>query len=337
MTLPSITGYTAASVDFALNAPAVGATFPLNIDSSNVSFGTVRAKDVNGISIRDAGDATTNVFVSDAGNVGVGISSPSSYGHGGTNKFIQVQNSDTSVNAQAHCIINSSYNSAGVSSIGTLSWALPNVTPADKLSAYIGAVTGGGHTLAVPNVALTFATRNTALGPTERMRIDASGNALHNTATAPSILSSTPVLTLKHSGTAAIWGVGPTSSFGNFYISTGTGGAFLAEGGTAWQAVSDERMKKNIEPLELGLEQIKALKPTRFDYIDEESENSSRVGFIAQEVLSVLPHAVHVPEDAEQMMGVSATEMIPVLVKAIQEQQSIIEKLEARLAALENK
>lgn len=185
---------------------------------------------------------------------------------------------------------------------------------------------------------LIFSTsaNGTATTPTERMRIDASGNALHNTATAPSILSSTPVLTLKHSATAAIWGVGPTSNFGNFYVSTGTGGVFLAEGGTAWQAVSDERMKKNIQPLELGLEQIKALKPTRFDYIDEESENSSRVGFIAQEVLSVLPHAVHSPDDAEQMMGVSATEMIPVLVKAIQEQQAIITALTARVAALES-
>jgi len=80
----------------------------------------------------------------------------------------------------------------------------------------------------------------------------------------------------------------------------------------------------------LGLEQIKALKPARFDYNQDESESSARVGFIAQEVLPVLPHVVSVPEDSEQMMGVSTTEMIPVLVKAIQE-------LEARLAALESK
>lgn len=38
MTLPSITGYTSASVNFSVDAPAVGATFPLQISSNNITF-----------------------------------------------------------------------------------------------------------------------------------------------------------------------------------------------------------------------------------------------------------------------------------------------------------
>jgi hypothetical protein len=163
-------------------------------------------------------------------------------------------------------------------------------------------------------------------GVTERMRIDSNGNLLVGTT---STQSPPQRLTLNYTGVR--WGVGPTDGSGNFIIKNDSGvGVYVNNGGNSWLAYSDERLKKNIKPLELGLEQIKALKPARFDYKTDESENSSRVGFIAQEVLPVLPHAVDAPEDSEQMLGVSATEMIPVLVKAIQE-------LEARLAALESK
>jgi hypothetical protein len=85
-------------------------------------------------------------------------------------------NSATVANSQAHYIVSSGWNSPGVSALGTISWALPNVTTAEKLSAYIGATTEGTHTLALPQVALTFATRNQTGAATERMRIGADGS-----------------------------------------------------------------------------------------------------------------------------------------------------------------
>jgi uroporphyrinogen-III decarboxylase len=72
----------------------------------------------------------------------------------------------------------------------------------------------------------------------------------------------------------------------------------------------------------------------RFDYKADESDQSERVGFIAQEVLPVLPHAVTVPEDSEQMMSLSTTEMIPVLVKAIQQLKEELDAAKAEIAAL---
>jgi len=184
-------------------------------------------------------------------------------------------------------------------------------------------------------------TQGTIITYTQQMQLQSNGNLL--VGPTADILSG-PRLHISTNSAAGIgvaaavntnqasrkWSYGPDGN-GNFLVFNDAGvGMFMTYGANGWTAGSDERMKKNIKPLELGLEQIKALKPARFDYNQDESESSARVGFIAQEVLPVLPHAVHVPEDSEQMMGVSATEMIPVLVKAIQE-------LEARLAALEAK
>jgi hypothetical protein len=184
------------------------------------------------------------------------------------------------------------------------------------------------------NHVVTFYTNST-----EKMRLDASGNLLvGRTSTVSNPGPNTPTVYTQNGIIATNGTVSANYQFGRinfndgqFYVLNGSSvGVILTSGQTSWAAQSDKRSKKNIQPLELGLEQIKALKPARFDYKTDESDSSSRVGFIAQEVLPVLPHAVHAPEDSEQMMGVSATEMIPVLVKAIQE-------LEARLAALEGK
>jgi hypothetical protein len=57
-TLPSVAGYSSALVQFSLNGPAVGASLPLTIDSTNVSFGTVRAKDSSGIAFQNSGSTS---------------------------------------------------------------------------------------------------------------------------------------------------------------------------------------------------------------------------------------------------------------------------------------
>jgi hypothetical protein len=58
VTLPSIAGFTSAVAQFSLNGPAVGASLPLQIDSTNVSFSTVQAKDTNGIAFKNSSGTT---------------------------------------------------------------------------------------------------------------------------------------------------------------------------------------------------------------------------------------------------------------------------------------
>ena len=120
---------------------------------------------------------------------------------------------------------------------------------------------------------------------------------------------------------------------GKIRVQAVSAGVELLAGATSWSAVSDERLKKNIKPLEYGLSDVLQINPVRFDYKTDESDDSKRLGFIAQELQPVIPEAVGGNE--ETFYGVSATELIPALIKAIKELNAKVETLEARIAALE--
>lgn len=116
-------------------------------------------------------------------------------------------------------------------------------------------------------------------------------------------------------------------------VAGGSGGVDLTSGATSWAAVSDERLKKNIQPLSYGLNEITQLQPVRFDYIEDQFEDSKRMGFIAQAVIPVIPEAVTGTEDT--YYGLSATELIPTLVNAIKELNTKVETLEAQVEMLQ--
>ena len=104
---------------------------------------------------------------------------------------------------------------------------------------------------------------------------------------------------------------------------------------TSISSLSDERLKENIVDLETGLTEVIALKPRRFDW--KGNGNKNVAGFIAQEVETVLPELIgdFLHDDLADAKSVKMGDMVPTLVKAIQEQQTLIESLEARLSALE--
>lgn len=114
---------------------------------------------------------------------------------------------------------------------------------------------------------------------------------------------------------------------------------------------SDRKLKKNIEGLGQGLESVMKLKPSSYEFRTDEYRQMSlpagkRFGFIAQDLEQVFPQLVtnaHHPEEldaqgkvvaeAVDFKAVSYTELIPVLTKAIQEQQQEIEALKAQVNA----
>ena len=118
-------------------------------------------------------------------------------------------------------------------------------------------------------------------------------------------------------------------SFGNGQIN-GNGSSQVAFG--SW---SDSRLKQNIVELPSQLANITALRPVEFDYIESEG-GGHQIGFIAQEIQEIYPDAVGKREDGMlTVTGWNKTEAR--LVKAIQEQQALIETLTTRLNALEGK
>jgi hypothetical protein len=170
----------------------------------------------------------------------------------------------------------------------------------------------------------------------ERMRIDATGNLLVGTTSATDVGAGTPRFSIQHTGSTK-WGVGPTSSFGNFYIKNATStGVVLTTNATSWAADSDERKKAPLIPFENAAEKVCSLRAGTGRYLTDE-ETVSRSFLIAQDVQAVLPEAVDVGEDEDKSLVLRYTDIIPLLVAAIQEQQAIITDLKSRIEALEAK
>ncbi|WP_370097234.1 tail fiber domain-containing protein [Xanthomarina gelatinilytica] len=133
--------------------------------------------------------------------------------------------------------------------------------------------------------------------------------------------------------TSSLFQVGNGTSVGrsNAFTVYQSGNALLA--GTLTQS-SDRRLKKDIEDLNYGLSEILALSPKAYNWKNREQDYKS-MGLIAQEVQSVIKELVHTADDENKTLSVSYTELIPVLIKAIQEQQVIIESQKLTISAQE--
>ena len=122
-----------------------------------------------------------------------------------------------------------------------------------------------------------------------------------------------------------------------FYV--GMGGTISAVS-TTITSLSDVRVKENIRDLDDGLAKVMQLQPRKFDWKEGKGKDiADDRGFIAQEFEQVFPDMISdwrdpAPEGEEPYKAVNAN-LIPTLVKAIQEQQVLIESLTARIAALE--
>jgi hypothetical protein len=111
-------------------------------------------------------------------------------------------------------------------------------------------------------------------------------------------------------------------------------GVYLGWGNTSWTANSDERNKDIIEPILDAVNKVSSLRAVIGKY-KTDNEGTRRSFLIAQDVQKVLPEAVDATNPDN--LGVQYTEVIPLLVAAIKEQQALIESLTSRLTALEGK
>ena len=124
-----------------------------------------------------------------------------------------------------------------------------------------------------------------------------------------------------------------------------TNADFYTNDGTV-HSLSDIRVKTDVEDLSDGLDIVKQLKPRTFRYTEdsefynEDTKDEIRYGFVANEVEAVAPQYTDTGkgkiggEDVDDLKSLSTTKMIPMLVKAIQEQQEQIEELKAEIATL---
>lgn len=115
-----------------------------------------------------------------------------------------------------------------------------------------------------------------------------------------------------------------------WYFSASGGGtpATLSTAGV-WTNASDARGKENIQDIHYGIETVLALVPRQYDV---KSDNSHAIGFVAQEVLPIIPELVHGSE--ENGYGLDYGTLTAVLVKAIQQLNTEIVSLKAELQSL---
>ena len=94
---------------------------------------------------------------------------------------------------------------------------------------------------------------------------------------------------------------------------------------------SDKRLKKDIQGLDHGLEAVMNMEPVSFVY-KTDANGDVHLGVIAQDLEKVVPEVVHTYQEEGGIKKVNYTELIAVLVKAIQEQQAQIDAQQAELS-----
>ena len=125
----------------------------------------------------------------------------------------------------------------------------------------------------------------------------------------------------------------------------GNGGIYAGSSYAVIWSGSDERIKSNIQDVNPTLEKVLALRSRKFNFIGSELK---QIGVIAQELEEVFPGLVEDKPDTERdevtnkitelettTKSVKYSVFTPILIKAIQEQQAIIEDLKARIEILE--
>jgi hypothetical protein len=274
----------------------------------------------------NAGTTAERMRIDSSGNVGIGTSSQTLklevLGDGTPAGFYR--NIDVTVVGPAGMLVN----------LGAKNGSTP--TP----GAAIGAILDNPATTGT----MLFYTRSSST-LSERARIDSSGNLLvgktvTSIGTAGTWIEGTgslvSSLAASTSSSSTLHAYSTTASAYRFYVGMdGRVNATL----TTISAISDERLKENIKDLDFGLSEVLSLKPRRFDWKEGKgADTKDAVGFIAQEFETVFPNSVGTAkagEDGIEYKNICHDELIPTLVKAIQEQQAIIQTLTDRITALE--
>jgi len=100
-----------------------------------------------------------------------------------------------------------------------------------------------------------------------------------------------------------------------------------------WIPVSDMRRKKNIEPMNSVLGKVMLLRPKTYHFLQNDPQQVNKTtGFLAQDVQDVFPQIVI--KDKDGTMGLAYRNFAVIAIKAIQEQQVMIEELQKEIEAL---
>jgi hypothetical protein len=243
-----------------------------------------------------------------SGNVGIGTTTINDYSIGSSAKVLQ--------------ITGSSYGIVNANAGSVTAWLI-----ADTAEAATG--TSSNHPFKIT-------TNNT-----ERMRITSGGDLLVGDTSGFGYKMRVKNAASVPYGISMVYTQSPNVTGDNQFIicADGTNDKFIvwSSGSVvnrtgSYAAISDVTLKENIIDATPKLDKLLQLKVRNFNFIGEDLK---QLGFVAQEMEQVFPNMVDT--DKEGLKSVKTTILIPMLVKAIQEQTQIIKDLEARIVSLESK
>jgi hypothetical protein len=118
------------------------------------------------------------------------------------------------------------------------------------------------------------------------------------------------------------------------------GGAFKNDGSGAWAFTSDARVKEDVRDLELGLAELRQMRPVRFRYNGRAGTPAGRasVGVLGQEIETIVPETIQhvsVADDPglDDMRVFDPSALTYVLINAVKELAARVDRLEQALAA----
>ena len=314
--------------------------------------GTLSFADGGVAGITSSADATA-ITIDSSENVGIGVT-PAAWKTSGAEKVLQIDtaslynNSDNNVYLNSNWFLNSSGQNVYIESDFATSFA-----QVAGNHIWYGAASGtAGNTATL----------------SERMRIDTSGNLLVGKTT---VGVGNAGIELRANNMAAISRSGDNVLYLNRRGSDGVlarmvndgvvvGGINVSGSSTSYNTSSDYRLKENVDYDFTALDRVAQLKPARFNFIADET-NTLVDGFIAHEVQDIVPEAISGEKDAVReeeyeitpavldddgnvvteaemgtrevpdYQGIDQSKLVPLLTKAIQEQQTQIETLKQEI------
>ena len=305
-----------------------------SIISASTTSGTAlnMSADTTGVlQLATGATPTTAVTIDASQNVGIGTTSPSyklDVGNSSGQQIIRANGGSSGSNGGGAFI---------ASNGGT------SVFSAGGYSAVFGGAYDGSAAINAAT-SLTFQATTGSMywnvNGSERMRIDSSGVLL---------LAGTSAIagyqfTMYHSDTGGMaYKYNGTSQQNSCSFQNGNGqvGRIYTSGSaTTYSTSSDYRLKENIVPMTGALDKVAQLNPVTFTW---KVDGTDGQGFIAHELQTVVPDCVGGTKDAVDAEGnpvyqdIDTSFLVATLTAAIQEQQTIINDLKARIETLETK
>jgi hypothetical protein len=310
----SITGSLAINGTTAVVGSVTATSFSVNSNgtiSSNGFWGTLHTKGAGSYSdwsvINSGGNGimwnpTGSLNMSFGGNVGIGTSSPNSFGGG--------------------------YRTLAVAGTGTEGGMIQSMVGSTS-ALYIGTNSSQCFFAEPRNVFMTFGTNDT-----ERMRITGGGNVnigrtADNTGTGTTIYSNGQIYVTTNGAQSML--LTRTSSDGKILIFYKDASEVGSISTNTYSLPSDLNFKKNINNLDLGLNLVDKLRPVSYNHKIDDEGSALSTGFIAQELEQSLTELgvnkneyyilQHKPNEdkTQSQYWLDYTKMIPILVKSIQE------------------